>query len=258
MSRSTDAAPARFTARVRERTQVSPHMVRLYFDGPGLAGFCSTGVPDERLHLYLPEAQADPEEVIDRFRASTARSPERELPLARRSYTVQDWDPDTGVLAIDFAEHRGGAVTEWLRRARPGAPVGLSAASGWYAPPEGTTWQLLVSDMTGLPALGRILDGLGDGARVHVVTEVPTDDDDPGLPGASGVTHRRLVGSGNGRAPSRLTAAATSWEPPDGPGYVWCAAEAATCQEIKAALREHPGQVGASEIRAYWRAGRER
>ena len=46
------------------------------------------------------------------------------------------------------------------RAGRPGDEVYVTQAMGWYAPPADTAWQLLAGDLTGLPAIGRILESL--------------------------------------------------------------------------------------------------
>ena len=49
--------------------------------------------------------------------------------------------------------------------------VRVSDALGWYDPPADCDWQLLVADMTGLPALGRIVENLPAGSRAYVIVE---------------------------------------------------------------------------------------
>ena len=57
-------------------------------------------------------------------------------------------------------------------RAEVGDVVFLSPAKGWYAPPSDAGWQLLLADMTALPALGRIVEQLPAGTRAIAVTEL--------------------------------------------------------------------------------------
>ena len=54
--------------------------------------------------------------------------------------------------------HAGGVAGPWARTAQPGQVVYLTDARGWYAPPDDSAWQLLIADLTGLPALERIVE----------------------------------------------------------------------------------------------------
>jgi len=76
-----------YVADVLRREQLSPHLVRLTLGGPGLAGFASTGIPDEWVGLVVP----------GQFQS--------------RYYTVRSWDG--AELVVDVVVHDVGLVTEW-------------------------------------------------------------------------------------------------------------------------------------------------
>ncbi|WP_293782367.1 siderophore-interacting protein [uncultured Aeromicrobium sp.] len=239
-------------ARTRSIEAISPTMWRISLEGEGLAGFHASGHPDERLRLYLPPP-GNPGEHIVRA-ASTAESarPERDLPLARRSYTVRRWDPRRHRLDIDIAMHDVGAVVDWLRQARPGHWIGVSDAVGWYAPPDDAARILIVSDATGLPAVHRITDRLQHTATAtDVVLSIPHADDAADLVTAPNITYTL-----NDAPPDELAALAITRSRPD---YLWSATEAATCSSLKqhalSVWRLRREQI---EARAYWRAGRVR
>src|SRR5690606_31230336 len=65
-----------WTAEVRARTSLSEHLLRLELGGPGLAGFASTGIPDEWVPLVVP----------GQFQS--------------RYYTVRSWDGERLVLDV--------------------------------------------------------------------------------------------------------------------------------------------------------------
>ncbi len=134
------------TAQVLRRTRVSAHLVRLVLGGPGLAGFTSTGIPDEWVGLVVP----------DQFQS--------------RYYTVRSWRD--GELTLDVVLHDVGLVTEWARRDCVGETVVVTDPKGSFAPPADAGWLILVGDLTALPAMARILEttdlpttGLGRGRR---------------------------------------------------------------------------------------------
>ena len=72
-----------------------------------------------------------------------------------------------GVLVLDVVVHDVGLVTEWVQRPDcVGSDVTITEAKGSYDPPDGAQWQLLVADLTGLPAVARIVETTALTARV--------------------------------------------------------------------------------------------
>ncbi|RGE20170.1 siderophore-interacting protein [Leucobacter sp. wl10] len=245
-----------FAARVVRVRTVSPTLLRVVLGGPGLAGYRASGHPDERLRMYFPEPGSDSAAVVHAATAADLARPERELPLTRRSYTIRNWDAASGLIDVDFAVHDSGPAIAWLRRAQPGDWVGVTEATGWYAPPETARTALIVSDITGLPAVQRIVAAPPPSLeRVDVLLDLPHADDAADLPAVPNVHYEVRIGPIQ-RSPSAL-AERTTQHPK--PGYLWLAAEAAACQSVKRhALHDWGLAPEQHEIRAYWRAGRER
>lgn len=246
-----------FFTPVTNVVRVTPNMQRITLRGGDLRHFVSSGDPDERLLVVFPEEGQDapprPEPV-----GSTLDYPTDGPRPEMRSYTVRRWDPSTFEMDIDFAVHDGGAAVRWALQARPGQTLGVTTASGWYRPPSDTAWQLLLADMTALPAVGRIVEGLAPGTRVHVVAEVTTSADEQRFETAGDVTYTWLHGSGNGVGPSALAATARRWTLPDGPGYVWFAGEAGLSREVRRWLRHDLGRPTEHyDVIGYWRADKE-
>ncbi|MCB8044247.1 SIP domain-containing protein, partial [Microbacterium oxydans] len=130
-------------------------------------------------------------------------------------------------LDIDFVVHEAGARRSRAARAagsRPRAelPTGPVLAAG------GITWRVLVADLTGLPAVARIIAEAPRGVRTRVVLECRASRTRIGLEAGADVEVTRVVG-GNGHGPS---ASARS-----------CAASSTT---------------GSPSMRATWVAGRDR
>lgn len=224
-----------YSAAVVDTHRPTPHMQRITFAGPGLDGFTSTGRPDERLLVGLPPDHRE-----------------------RRSYTVRRWDPERTELTLDFAVHAGGVAASWAEQAVIGEVVGLSRASGWYTAPPGDGWQLLLADMSALPAVGRILEERPAGVRVHVIAEVVDSADAQHFASDADITVDWHHGSGNGMGPSALYEAARGWVPPDGPGYVWFAGEARTSRQVRRWLRHELGRPPEQyDVMGYWRDRKE-
>lgn len=243
-----------YRAEVRSVSRLSPNMIRVRFGGGDLADWTSTGRGDERLVVVFPHAgdteapppQRQPDGTYDYV--DEANRPEM------RSYTVRAWDAGTREMAIDFVAHEAGVAVGWVLAAEPGHTVFLTGAAGWYDPPADTAWELLVADMTALPALGRIVEQLPADRRAYVIAEVIEPGDLQPLPSAGTVDVCWLFGTGNGRSASSLLATLQDFRWPDGPGYVWFAGEAAESRAVRKYLRRELGwSADRYEILGYWR-----
>lgn len=243
-----------YFAPVANVARVTPNMQRITLRGGDLWHFTSSGDPDERLLVVFPDDGQDAPPSPVRM-GSTLDYPSDGPRPEMRSYTVRRWDPTACEMDIDFAVHDGGAAVRWALQARPGQTLGVTTASGWYRPPSDTAWQLLLADMTALPAVGRIVEGLTPGTRVRVVAEVTTADDEQRFETSGEVTYTWLRGSGNGVGPSALASTARRWNLPDGPGYVWFAGEAGLSRTVRRWVRHDLGwPTERYDVIGYWRA----
>lgn len=232
------APPDLLVAEVRENSRLGPNVVRIVLDGGDLPRYPMLDVPDEAVALYFPSGDA---------------------PVGR-NYTVRAFDPGTARMTVDFVLHEGGVAAQWALGATPGDRVRLARPRSWYRRPADSRWQLLVADLTGLPALARILEGCDGTVATRAVVEVLDDADLATLPGATppGVTMEVLRG-GNGVGPSALVERACAVEPPDEPGYLWFAGEAGGARQI----RKHARHVWSwttdrMDVIGYWRLAAER
>lgn len=214
----------RFTAVVLERRRLSAHLVRLVLGGDGLAGFESTGVPDEWVGLVVP----------GQFQS--------------RYYTVRSWSE--GRLVLDVVIHESGLVTEWAARDCVGERVEVTEPRGSFAMPPSSSWLLLVGDLTAMPAMARIAETVAGGRELTVWAEVPDE-----LPGylPDGVDVRRLDPPAEGD--SRLATVVEGIEWPQGEGYFWMAGESAQMRAIrKHLMRERGLPSSAYDVMGYWRS----
>ncbi len=211
-----------YDAQVLRREQLSPHLVRLTLGGPGLAGFVSTGIPDEWVGLVVP----------GQFQS--------------RYYTVRSW---TGVeMVLDVVVHDVGLVTEWARRDVVGDTVTITEARGSFAMPAGAVWLMLVGDLTAMPAMARIAESVSD-VPVRIWAEVP-DDLSGYLPDGPEVTW--LDKPGDGQSNLADVVAGIDWPPGD--GYFWMAGESAQMRAIRKHLMRDRGLPGtAYDVMGYWR-----
>ena len=246
-------------AEVVATRRLTPHLVRVELGGDGLRTWSTSGVPDERLVLVLPapgaHAVAEPVTMPD----GTQDYPDPDDQPPMRSYTVRSWDAERARMLVDFVVHEGGVASTWAQTARPGDVIYVTEAMGWYRPPADAAWQLLVADLAGLPALARAVEQLPAGVRAYALAEVPGDEDRLEVGSAADVTWSWLVGSGNDVGPSRLGAALAELRVPQGPGYVWFAAEASASRAVRKHLRHERGwPTDRYCTLGYWRLDSER
>jgi NADPH-dependent ferric siderophore reductase len=210
-----------YAAEVVDREQLSPHLVRVVLD---VAGFTSTGIPDEWVGLIVP----------GQFQS--------------RYYTVRRVEGSR--LTLDIVVHEVGLVTEWAARASiVGEQVTLTEAKGSYAAPEGAGWLLLVGDLTAMPAMARIAETTDLPTRIWA--EVP---DDLSTYLRQGVEVTWLTPPGEGQ--SALAAAVEAIDWPEGDGYFWMAGESAQMRAIrKHLMRERRLASHAYDVMGYWRGG---
>lgn len=216
-----------YVADVLGREQLSPHLVRLTLGGAGLAGFTSTGIPDEWVGLVVP----------GQFQS--------------RYYTVRSWSG--GELVLDVVVHDVGLVTEWASGECVGQQVTITAPKGSFAMPDDATWLLLVGDLTALPAMARIAEHHADAVPTRIWAEVPDLPEDLGdyLPDGADATWLSLPEHGG----SRLAAVVETIEWPEGDGYFWMAGESAQMRSIrKHLMRERRLPSAAYDVMGYWRS----
>lgn len=217
---------------VTETAQLSPRIRRitLRIDEPG--ALAVRNEPDSAVGVYFPDSGAD-----------------------GRNYSVRRQRGE--LIDLDIVLHAHGPGTTWAGRTAPGDRVGLDHARSWYRPEPTTDWQLLVTDLSGLPATARIVEELPAEVTATVIAEVSDDEDLAYLPARPNVTVHSSVGTGNGHAPSRLAAMVAGLELPDGRGYCWFAGEAAESRTVRKHFRGLGWGIDQLDVTGYWRLDSE-
>ena len=237
--------------------QLTTHMVRVTFGGDDVAQYVSNGSPDECVTIFFARDGEDRPPAMTEVNGVWWFHGVDPVPEGR-NYTVRRFDPEAGRLVIDFVAHEGGVASEWALNAVPGQTILLTRPRCWYNVPDSAQWQLLVADMTGLPALGRILEQLPAGAKAHVIAEVLERGDIQQFRTAGDVTYDWRIGSGNGDCASVLEDAVRNCSLPEGEGYIWFAGEASSSRVVRKYFRKELGYpVRRFEIIGYWRANSE-
>jgi NADPH-dependent ferric siderophore reductase len=240
-------------ASVIETIQLTPRLRRitLRVDDPEALEVKPGG--DSAVGVYFPVVTPDgeriPPPVVDG--PDGARYVDPSSGAEGRNYSVRRHDGDR--IDLDFVLHARGAGTTWASATGPGDRVGLDHARSWYRPEPTTDWQLLVTDLSGLPATARIISELPGGIPVAAIVEVADREDLDYLPTHPGVTIVESIGTGNGHAPSRLAQLVRELTLPDGRGYCWFAGEAAESRAVRKHFRGRGWTVEQLDITGYWR-----
>ena len=240
-----------FRAVVMRQWSLNPVMRRIVLGGPELAGYRSRGVADEWFRFLFPADPGGPEVspvlVGDHWQLG---EPE---PVSRW-YTVRRWDAEHNELTVDVVVHGHGVATQWAAGVSAGDEVVISSPAGRYGPPPEVDWELIVADLTGLPAAGRIISELPAGRRAHAILEVPNEDCVLELESRADLQVSWIFNPSPDVIPSALNLATRSVSLPAGGGYVWMAGEAACSRDIRRYFRHELGWPSSRyDIVGYWR-----
>lgn len=240
------------TGTVLARRMVTPGMVRVTLGGEGLKELKSTGIGDEYVRLFFPDPETG-ELVLPEVDAQGFwKYPEGRKPAHCECYTIRNARP--GEVDLDFVVHEGGRASEWAQACEPGDSIAMREPYAIYEAPADANWQLFVCDATGLPALGRLLEGLPEGVEARAIVEVPDASHEQVFETRATLKLVWLHGSGNGVSPSRLEDAVRSVNlPTDRPAYVWVASEAKAVRPIRKYLRhELKWPATRYSVTGYW------
>jgi len=207
-----------YPATVLERRQLSAHLVRVTLGR--IAGFASTGIPDEYVQVTVAGGHGEPTGRI-------------------YSVAVHRAGEDGSEIDLDIALHDESVGSTWATGCQPGDQVSVTEPHGMYAAPAGVDRQLLVADITGLPAAARILRELGAGQAAEVVIVLTDPDDEISLPSAGTVEVTWHVVDDLSDIADALTAAVTSRDLAG--HYVWLAGEASASRAVRRHLRRELG-----------------
>ena len=180
---------------VRSVDTLTPEMVRVVLDGPGLDGFADPDATDAYVNLLFVPPGAPYTVPYDLGEARTL--PREQWPVPRR-FTVRHWDAAQRHLTIDFVTHGDtGTAGHWAQHTQPGDLLQLAGPNGGYRPDPDIGSHLMVGDESALPAIAASLAAVPAGARALVVAlvEGPGSELDLTCPADQDVTwlHRSVL-----------------------------------------------------------------
>lgn len=174
---------------------------------------------------------------------------------ALRVYTIRSINAAQRQMVIDFVLHGSAGIGgHWAQHAKIGDVIGVIGPVG--RPIRLSQWLMMGADLTGLPALSRLVEALPLDAAGHAFIEVQDKEDAIPFKSPAGFTVHWLY---RGKGPSRLveTILAQDWvEQPH--SFGWFAAEHGQAHIIRQHWR---GTLGLSRDRSlvagYWKLGQQ-
>ena len=237
---------------VRSVEPLSAHMLRIVLGGDELDGFAIES-PASSVRLLLPPAGRD-EIVMPTWTGNQFELPNGDrAPI--RTFTPRAFDDERLELTLDFVLHERGAASDWAQAANVGDVVAVSGPGrSEDVDPDARSF-LLAGDETALPAIGQLLEALGEDRTVDVHVEIRSPDariELPPHPNATVTWHEAVDGATPGDA---VVAAVMGLD--ELPDAVWVAGEAAAVQRLRKHLFDERGRSRAGvTARGYWKLGR--
>lgn len=157
--------------------RLSPSLIRAVLKITGGERLIPSGHADEWVRLALRPDADTPVTLPVKMEDGEWGRPDGSKHCPNRPYTVRRWDAASHEMVIDVVVHEGGVAASWALGAQVGDVVGICNPEGRLWVPKGSQWILMLTDITGLPAVGRVLEELPTGFKAIVHVEVPCEAD---------------------------------------------------------------------------------
>ncbi|WP_084686818.1 siderophore-interacting protein [Rhizobium nepotum] len=252
-----------FLATTMSVEQLTPSMVRIILKVDGGERLVASGHPDEWVRLALKPDGETPVTLPVLMENGKWGRPDGSQHCPNRPYTVRRWDSDTCEMTIDLVAHEGGVAAEWAMHARVGDVVGVCNPEGRFWIPKRSVWLFMLTDITGLPAVGRVLEELPPGFKTVVHVEITCEEDRQEIETRADVSMSWHVC--HGQRPDREgytelpRIAGAIHALPDGPGYIYIAGEAKAVSACRKHFRDTLGfDKNRIDAIGYWIEGQAR
>lgn len=177
--------------------------------------------------------------------------PAGENRLHARFVTVRHIRSDAGEIDVDIACHPGGLISDWARRCAEVQAVGVMGPGGEAVLPA-VERAVLAADLTGLPALARLLESAEGRVSGHLFAAAPSAQALNAYLPASDLTVTAIAPAVFSRRVSEAIPALTG----EAVGYGWFAGEYSIARELRAVFRQQWGLPKSHcHCTAYWRKG---
>lgn len=218
-------------------TDITPLMRRVRLSGD-MENFVSPGHADHIKAFFFPEGVAPKLPPVGPNGAEFAPGERPEM----RDYTPRFWNVAEGWIDLDFVLHGDGPAASWAAAAAKGKTLVIGGPRGSIVVPMAYDWYLLVGDETALPAIGRRIEELPEGARVLAIVEVDNPAEEQRFETRADLTLTYLHRNG---APAGTTTllhdAVVAAQFPQGDAYAYIAGESQMSKAVRAHLTEQRG-----------------
>lgn len=161
---------------VSSSERVGASLIRIVLAGEGLADFEAGEFSDHYVKVQLPPPGAGYSAPFDNEQIKSDLP--RESWPRTRSITVRRWQPEQGLLTLDFVDHGpGGFAGPWAVAASPGDRLQMKGPGGSYRPDPERDWHLMVGDLAALPAIAASLEQVAPGGRAIALIETEKPED---------------------------------------------------------------------------------
>ncbi|GAB4537154.1 MAG: siderophore-interacting protein [Roseibium sp.] len=237
---------------VKSARYLSPNLIRVTFQGPGLEGF-PKGHEGANCKLVLPRDG----ETREAFEAHFAPDGPAEKVHAVRTYTVRAFRPEALELDIDFVAHGDeGPATRWAQRAGPGSFLGFFGPSQPKITEFTADWYLLAADLSAMPVVEATLEAMPSDARGIAVFEVPAMDDIREISAPEGIEMHWIVQPDVHRPSTAQVDFVKALDWPDGRVQTCIAGESSVIRALRDYLHNERRLPKADTyISGYWKIG---
>lgn len=218
-------------------TDITPMMRRVRLAGD-MAGFVAPSYADHIKAFFFPEGVTPLLPPIGPHGAEFAPGTRPEM----RDYTPRYWNVEEGWIELDFVLHGDGPASSWAASAAPGRTLVIGGPRGSLVIPMAFDWYLLVGDETALPAIGRRIEELPEGAPVVAVLEVDSEAEEQRFETSAELTlvyvHRNGAAAGT---TTLLRDKVMTLDLPEGDAYAYIAGESTMSKSVRQYLTEERG-----------------
>ncbi|MFT2110589.1 siderophore-interacting protein [Marinomonas sp. 2405UD68-3] len=211
---------------------VTPHMLRVTLGGEGV--------------LTLPQDQESAYVKLI-FPSESGR--------LMRTYTIRHQRTDE--IDIDFMLHEdGGPASTWAQLAETGDTIIVGGPGSRKMINSSTEYQLLVGDMTALPAISVNLETLPKDAKGFAVIEVVSKDDVQSLTHPEGIEIHWVINANSGKDEQALLNKVKTLPWFDGKMSVWAACEFSSMKMLRRFFKDEKAiDKSMLYISSYWKLG---
>lgn len=214
---------------VTQVESLSPSFIRILLEGDDLVGLPSMSF-DDHIKVFVPDGQGN--EV-------------------NRDYTPRAFNPEAGILELEFVVHADGAASDWAQQVKIGDQAHLAGPRGSMIIPMDYDWYWLIGDPTALPAIHRRIEELPLDAHITVIAQVDHPEDQHQMMASTSSRQVHWVSS-----LEALLDQVQQLDLPQGDGFVWGAGEGHTMKQLRQMVVTEKGHPSAdTRISAYWKTG---